>query len=105
MVAEAAAANLQLNGGASTSAEREIHKNIDYLSDSVFVPIHPRAKTPYEESPAKTVHSVCSSSYIPEPRCHIKSLLLKQSIIRWQTEWDNGETGRSVCNVLPNTTD
>ncbi|GBM66239.1 hypothetical protein AVEN_244489-1 [Araneus ventricosus] len=25
----------------------------------------------------------------------------KESIIRWQKEWDNGETGRSVCNVLP----
>ncbi|GBM76765.1 hypothetical protein AVEN_271790-1 [Araneus ventricosus] len=35
------------------------------------------------------------------PRNHIKSLLQKESIIRCQKEWDNGETGRSVHNVLP----
>ncbi|GBN58428.1 hypothetical protein AVEN_225387-1 [Araneus ventricosus] len=40
-------------------------------------------------------------TYIPAPRNHIKSLLQKESIIRWQKEWDNGETGRSVHNVLP----
>ncbi|GBL94793.1 hypothetical protein AVEN_244770-1 [Araneus ventricosus] len=30
----------------------------------------------------------------------MKSLLQKEFIIRWQTEWDNGETGSSVNNVL-----
>ncbi|GBM92098.1 hypothetical protein AVEN_96541-1 [Araneus ventricosus] len=40
-------------------------------------------------------------TYIPAPRNHIKSLLQKESIIRWQKEWDNGETGRSVHNVFP----
>ncbi|GBM54386.1 hypothetical protein AVEN_82997-1 [Araneus ventricosus] len=40
-------------------------------------------------------------TYIPLPRNHIKSLLQKESIICWQKEWDNGETGRSVHNVLP----
>ncbi|GBL90274.1 hypothetical protein AVEN_130375-1 [Araneus ventricosus] len=40
-------------------------------------------------------------TYIPAPRNHIKSLLQNESIIRWQKEWDNGETGRSVYNVLP----
>ncbi|GBN17816.1 hypothetical protein AVEN_177475-1 [Araneus ventricosus] len=40
-------------------------------------------------------------TYIQVPRNHIKSLLQKESIIRWQNEWDNGETGRSVYNVLP----
>ncbi|GBN75584.1 hypothetical protein AVEN_131673-1 [Araneus ventricosus] len=40
-------------------------------------------------------------TFIPAPRNHIKSLLQKESIIRWQKEWDNGETGRSVHNVLP----
>ncbi|GBM87215.1 hypothetical protein AVEN_129732-1 [Araneus ventricosus] len=40
-------------------------------------------------------------TYIPVPRSHIKNLLQKESIIRWQKEWDNGETGRSVHNVLP----
>ncbi|GBN72391.1 hypothetical protein AVEN_47322-1 [Araneus ventricosus] len=38
---------------------------------------------------------------IPAPRNHIKSLLQKEFIIRWQKEWDNGETGRSGYNVLP----
>ncbi|GBO26184.1 hypothetical protein AVEN_82706-1 [Araneus ventricosus] len=40
-------------------------------------------------------------TYIPAPRNRIKSLLQKESIISWQREWDNGETGRSVYNVLP----
>ncbi|GBM10085.1 hypothetical protein AVEN_92913-1 [Araneus ventricosus] len=40
-------------------------------------------------------------TFIPAPRNHIKSLLQKESIILWQKEWDNGETGRSVRNVLP----
>ncbi|GBN02881.1 hypothetical protein AVEN_153235-1 [Araneus ventricosus] len=40
-------------------------------------------------------------TFIPAPRNHIKCLLQKESIIRWQKEWDNGETGRSVHNVLP----
>ncbi|GBN68023.1 hypothetical protein AVEN_196771-1 [Araneus ventricosus] len=40
-------------------------------------------------------------TFIKAPRNHIKSLLQKESIIRWQKEWDNGETGRSVHNVLP----
>ncbi|GBM92307.1 Putative protein in type-1 retrotransposable element R1DM [Araneus ventricosus] len=38
---------------------------------------------------------------IPAPRNHIKSLLQKESIIRWQKEWGNGETGWIVHNVLP----
>ncbi|GBM02947.1 hypothetical protein AVEN_269861-1 [Araneus ventricosus] len=40
-------------------------------------------------------------TYIPAPRNHIKSLLQKESIIRWKKQWNNGETGRSVHNVLP----
>ncbi|GBM52840.1 hypothetical protein AVEN_154172-2-1, partial [Araneus ventricosus] len=40
-------------------------------------------------------------TYIPAPRNHIKCLLPKESIICWQKEWDSGETGRSVHNVLP----
>ncbi|GBM91475.1 hypothetical protein AVEN_16595-1 [Araneus ventricosus] len=40
-------------------------------------------------------------TYISIPRNHIKSLLQKESIIHWQKEWDEGETGRSVHNVLP----
>ncbi|GBM67957.1 hypothetical protein AVEN_150007-1 [Araneus ventricosus] len=40
-------------------------------------------------------------TYIPAPRNHIKRLLQKESIFRCQKEWHNGETGRSVHNVLP----
>ncbi|GBL74229.1 Putative protein in type-1 retrotransposable element R1DM [Araneus ventricosus] len=40
-------------------------------------------------------------TYIPTPRNHIKSLLQNESIIHWQKEWDNGETARTVCDVLP----
>ncbi|GBM92678.1 hypothetical protein AVEN_147649-1, partial [Araneus ventricosus] len=39
-------------------------------------------------------------TYIAAPINHIKSLLQKESIIRWQKEWDNGETGENVHNVL-----
>ncbi|GBN94737.1 hypothetical protein AVEN_200340-1, partial [Araneus ventricosus] len=41
------------------------------------------------------------TTYIPAPRNHVKSLLRKESTIRWQKEWDNGETGGSVYNFLP----
>ncbi|GBO12345.1 hypothetical protein AVEN_31463-1 [Araneus ventricosus] len=40
-------------------------------------------------------------TYIPAPRSHMKSILQTECITRWQTEWDNGETGRSVYNILP----
>ncbi|GBN98881.1 hypothetical protein AVEN_34281-1 [Araneus ventricosus] len=50
---------------------------------------------------AKTATQEGIPTFIPAPRNHIKSLLQKESIIRWQIEWDNGETGRSVHNVLP----
>ncbi|GBM84637.1 hypothetical protein AVEN_135628-1 [Araneus ventricosus] len=33
--------------------------------------------------------------------CVTNAVLQKESIIRWKKEWDNGETGRSVHNVLP----
>ncbi|GBM18233.1 hypothetical protein AVEN_39004-1 [Araneus ventricosus] len=39
-------------------------------------------------------------TYIPAPRDHVKNLLQEESIIRWQKEWDNGEIGGSVFNVL-----
>ncbi|GBL90182.1 hypothetical protein AVEN_130308-1 [Araneus ventricosus] len=51
--------------------------------------------------PAKKATQEGIATFIPAPRNHIKSLLQKESIIRWQKEWDNGETGRSVHNLLP----
>ncbi|GBM46137.1 hypothetical protein AVEN_194695-1 [Araneus ventricosus] len=41
------------------------------------------------------------TTFILAPRNYIKCLLQKESIILWQKEWDDGETGRSVHNVLP----
>ncbi|GBO17901.1 hypothetical protein AVEN_228256-1 [Araneus ventricosus] len=40
-------------------------------------------------------------TYIRATRNHIKNLLQKESISRWQKEWDNGEAGRRIHNVLP----
>ncbi|GBN92634.1 hypothetical protein AVEN_142452-1 [Araneus ventricosus] len=40
-------------------------------------------------------------TYIPGPRSHVKNLAQKESIIRWKTELDDGETGRIAYNVLP----
>ncbi|GBM07122.1 hypothetical protein AVEN_177085-1 [Araneus ventricosus] len=51
--------------------------------------------------PVKKATQEGISTYVPAPRNHIKSLLQKESIIRWQKEWGNGETGRSVHKVLP----
>ncbi|GBM05802.1 hypothetical protein AVEN_277-1 [Araneus ventricosus] len=42
-----------------------------------------------------------TTTNIPALRSHVKSLLQKECIIRWQTEWDNRETSRRVYNVLP----
>ncbi|GBM95570.1 hypothetical protein AVEN_34290-1 [Araneus ventricosus] len=53
------------------------------------------------EGLAKKATQEVTSTYIPVPRSHMKSLLQKEFIIRWQTEWDYGETSRSVYNVLP----
>ncbi|GBM18455.1 hypothetical protein AVEN_66815-1 [Araneus ventricosus] len=33
---------------------------------------------------------------LPFPKSYLKNQLLQPSLSRWQAEWDNGETGRSV---------
>ena len=50
---------------------------------------------------AKKAAEEGTPTQIPAPRSHLKNLLRKESIIRWQREWDEGETGRRVHNVLP----
>ncbi|GBM08150.1 hypothetical protein AVEN_214480-1 [Araneus ventricosus] len=57
----------------------------------------------YEEADKldKKAAQEVTPTYIPAPRNQVKVLLQKESIIRWQTEWDNGEIGRSVYNILP----
>ncbi|GBM35692.1 hypothetical protein AVEN_97889-1 [Araneus ventricosus] len=49
---------------------------------------------------AQWVEHEALNFWIVASRNHIKSLLQKESIIRCKKEWDNGETGRSVHNVL-----
>ncbi|GBM51864.1 hypothetical protein AVEN_239960-1 [Araneus ventricosus] len=38
---------------------------------------------------------------LPFPRSYLKNQLLQISLSRWQAEWDNGETGRSVYSIIP----
>ncbi|GBM55806.1 Putative protein in type-1 retrotransposable element R1DM [Araneus ventricosus] len=38
---------------------------------------------------------------LPFPKSFPKKQLLQLSLSRWQAEWDNGETGRSVYSIIP----
>ncbi|GBN30928.1 hypothetical protein AVEN_183436-1 [Araneus ventricosus] len=38
---------------------------------------------------------------LPFPKNFLKKQLLQLSLSRWQAEWDNGETGRSVYSIIP----
>ncbi|GBL90340.1 hypothetical protein AVEN_178793-1 [Araneus ventricosus] len=38
---------------------------------------------------------------LPFPRSYLKNQLLQLSLSRWQAEWDNSETGRSVYSIIP----
>ncbi|GBN37469.1 hypothetical protein AVEN_152639-1 [Araneus ventricosus] len=38
---------------------------------------------------------------LPFPKSFLKKQLLQLSLSRWQAEWDNGETGRSVYSIIP----
>ncbi|GBM53669.1 hypothetical protein AVEN_51508-1 [Araneus ventricosus] len=38
---------------------------------------------------------------LPFPKSFLKKQLLQLSLARWQAEWDNGETGRSVYSIIP----
>ncbi|GBL77681.1 hypothetical protein AVEN_152905-1 [Araneus ventricosus] len=38
---------------------------------------------------------------LPFPKSYRKNQLLQLSLWRWQAEWDNGETGRSVYSIIP----
>ncbi|GBM47302.1 hypothetical protein AVEN_172245-1 [Araneus ventricosus] len=38
---------------------------------------------------------------LPLPKSFLKKQLLQLSLSRWQAEWDNCETGRSVCSIVP----
>ncbi|GBM09658.1 hypothetical protein AVEN_60285-1 [Araneus ventricosus] len=36
---------------------------------------------------------------LPFPKSYLKNQLLQLSFLRWQAEWKNGETGRSVYSI------
>ncbi|GBM94569.1 hypothetical protein AVEN_198319-1 [Araneus ventricosus] len=38
---------------------------------------------------------------LPFPKSFLKKQLLQLSLSRWQAEWDNGETSRSVYSIIP----
>ncbi|GBM64735.1 hypothetical protein AVEN_129106-1 [Araneus ventricosus] len=38
---------------------------------------------------------------LPFPKSFLNKQLLQLSLSRWQAEWDNGETGRSVYSIIP----
>ncbi|GBL73895.1 hypothetical protein AVEN_230840-1 [Araneus ventricosus] len=37
---------------------------------------------------------------LPFPKSYLKNQLLQLSLSRWQAEWDNDETGRSVYSII-----
>ncbi|GBO46366.1 hypothetical protein AVEN_207690-1 [Araneus ventricosus] len=37
----------------------------------------------------------------PFPKSFLNNQLLELSLLRWQAEWNNGETGRSVYGIIP----
>ncbi|GBM10782.1 hypothetical protein AVEN_161-1 [Araneus ventricosus] len=40
-------------------------------------------------------------SLIKLPQLHMKGLLRKSMLEKWQTSWKNGDTGRKIYNILP----
>ncbi|GBL92334.1 hypothetical protein AVEN_35866-1, partial [Araneus ventricosus] len=38
---------------------------------------------------------------IPAPKSHLKNILHKIAINKWQHEWTTGETGGPVFNIIP----
>ncbi|GBN92429.1 hypothetical protein AVEN_203973-1 [Araneus ventricosus] len=47
-----------------------------------------------------------SAGYItfPEPKSHLKNLLHRGSINKWQQEWATGDTGRTIYNIISKAT-
>ncbi|GBM92395.1 hypothetical protein AVEN_182567-1 [Araneus ventricosus] len=40
---------------------------------------------------------------LPFPNSYLRNKLLQLSLSRWQVEWDNGDSGRSVYNIISKT--
>ncbi|GBN23049.1 hypothetical protein AVEN_201481-1 [Araneus ventricosus] len=39
--------------------------------------------------------------HLQAPKCHLKKMLRNLSLKKWQQEWDPGDTGRAIFNILP----
>ncbi|GBM39548.1 hypothetical protein AVEN_52906-1 [Araneus ventricosus] len=39
--------------------------------------------------------------HLQTPKCHLKKVLMNLSLNKWQQDWDLGDTGRAIFNVLP----
>ncbi|GBM57606.1 hypothetical protein AVEN_216353-1 [Araneus ventricosus] len=42
--------------------------------------------------------------YLQAPKCHLKKMLMNLSLNKWQQDWDSGDTGRAIFNILPKVT-
>ncbi|GBN12264.1 hypothetical protein AVEN_126193-1 [Araneus ventricosus] len=40
--------------------------------------------------------------HLQAPKCHLKKMLMNLSLNKWQQDWDSGDTGRAIFNILPN---
>ncbi|GBL77022.1 hypothetical protein AVEN_12674-1 [Araneus ventricosus] len=42
--------------------------------------------------------------HLQAPKCHLKKMLMNLSLNKWQQDWDSGDTGRAIFNILPKVT-
>ncbi|GBO27739.1 hypothetical protein AVEN_219413-1 [Araneus ventricosus] len=38
--------------------------------------------------------------HLQTPKCHLKKMLTNLSLNKWQHDWDSGDTGRAIFNIL-----
>ncbi|GBM74862.1 hypothetical protein AVEN_205002-1 [Araneus ventricosus] len=54
---------------------------------------------------AKTAKKEGPKFEIPAPKSFLEKLLKTASPQKWQRDWDEGETGNLVCNIIPKVSD
>ncbi|GBM79556.1 hypothetical protein AVEN_77125-1 [Araneus ventricosus] len=42
--------------------------------------------------------------HLQAPKCHLKTTLRTLSLNKWQQDWDSGDTGRAIFDILPKVT-
>ncbi|GBL85562.1 hypothetical protein AVEN_34712-1 [Araneus ventricosus] len=50
---------------------------------------------------AKEVITKCEPFFLPKPLSYLKSEIRSTALSIWQENWYNGETGRSMHNIVP----